>query len=109
MGYRICRSCDAMCGVIDEYHADSNDPISGGFICEQAAFEEINRISSCRQGSPAKEISYEACLQDVVSVIQKNSKSKKEGGEIGIYISSFRLIHILRIVQRGGEVPSKSS
>ena len=58
-----------MCGVLDEYHADSNDPISGGFICKQAAFEEINRISSCRKGSPAKEVSYEGCLQDVVSVI----------------------------------------
>ena len=88
MGYRICRNCDAMCGVLDEYHADSNDPISGGFICKQAAFEEINRISSCRKGSPAKEVSYEGCLQDVVSVIQNLSKSKKEGSEIGIYISS---------------------
>ena len=65
MGYRICRNCDAMCGVLDEYHADSNDPISGGFICKQAAFEEINRILAI-EGFP-KEVSYEGCLQDVIS------------------------------------------
>ena len=92
MGYRICRNCDAMCGVLDEHHADSKDPISGGYICEHAHLEEINRIVTCWRGQKHlkkhREISYEEGIQDIATLIQKDTKYTKEGSGIGIYISS---------------------
>ena len=92
MGYRICRNCDALCGVLDENRADPKDPISGGYICEHAHVEEIDRIVTHRKGvkklKKDVEISSTESIQDISTLIQKHTQYNKEGSDIGVYISS---------------------